>query len=188
MIAKLSGTVSFLHPLWCVIDVSGIGYRVYAHPTTLVQLVADTPAVLWVHHSVREDSQELFGFTTPEELALFELLISVSGIGPRSGLGLLALADVPTLAGSIARGDADYLTRVSGVGKKTAQKVVLELKDKVSQFAVADTNTDDADVLDALMQMGYTRADAREALKLVPKSIVGVSARLKTALTASSKI
>jgi Holliday junction DNA helicase RuvA len=135
-----------------------------------------------VHHAVREDAEDLFGFETLDELSLFELLISVSGIGPRSALGLLGLADVSVLAGAIGRGDADYLTRVSGVGKKTAQKVVLELKDKVTGFAASEANTEDADVIDALIEMGYTRAHAREAIKTVSDSIQGVPARLKAAL------
>lgn len=182
MLATLSGTVTHVGGLWCVVEVAGVGYRVYATPTTLAGLSLGVPVTLWVHHAVREDAEDLFGFETLDELLLFELLISVSGIGPRSGLGLLGLADVSTLAGAIARGDADYLTRVSGVGKKTAQKVVLELKDKVAGFATADTNTDDADVIEALIEMGYTRAHAREAIKTIPESTHGVPARLKAAL------
>lgn len=182
MIIQLRGTVGHIAATWCVVEAQGIGYKVHAAPTTLFALTEGAEALLWVYHVVREDTQELFGFATQDERSFFELLISVPGIGPRSALGLLALTDVPTLASAIAGGDASALTRVSGIGKKTAEKLVVTLRDKVAPFASKTDAHDDTDVIEALMGMGFSAAQARQAVKDIPADIEGVSNRLKAAL------
>ncbi|MDZ4284431.1 MAG: Holliday junction branch migration protein RuvA, partial [Patescibacteria group bacterium] len=138
---------------------------------------------LWTHLVVRDDALELFGFRERDELSLFERLISVSGIGPKSALAILDLAPVETLRSAIARGDTSYLTKVSGIGKKTAQKIVLELRDSLASAREADSAGEDyGDVIDALTTLGYSAREAREALKKMPPSTADTSERIKAAL------
>jgi Holliday junction DNA helicase RuvA len=126
---------------------------------------------------------ELFGFTDREELSLFEMLIEVSGIGPRSALAILSLATVDTLRTAIGANDLTYLTKVSGIGKKTAEKIVLELRDKIGNIgATAPELKDDGDVIEVLMSLGYSRDDARNVMRKVPAAAAGTSARVKEAL------
>ena len=129
---------------------------------------------------------ELYGFLHYAELEFFELLIGISGIGPRSALGVLALAPVDTLKRAIAAGDTSYLTKVSGIGRKTAEKIVLELKEKLGFGKMSLGGTEDlqhdADVLEALVALGYTATQARDALGKLKPTIQGREARLKEAL------
>jgi Holliday junction DNA helicase RuvA len=132
---------------------------------------------------VREDALDLYGFESQGEVALFQQFISISGIGPKSGLSIMNLADEHTLRTAIASGDTAYLTRVSGIGKKIAEKVVLELKDKMIVSGDASPLArEDGDVLQALEALGYGRSEAREALKRVPKEAKGTNERLKETL------
>ncbi len=182
MITSLSGTITHVGALFCIVEVSGVGYKVYAHPRTLFTLAEGQQTLLWVHHAVREDAENLFGFLSHAELSFFELLITVSGVGPRSALSILSLLEPAPLAHAIHSGDASSLTRVSGIGKKIAEKLVLELKDKVAPFVDHSQAHDDTDVLEALISMGYTHAHAREAVHTLPDTLVSVPERLKAAL------
>jgi len=140
---------------------------------------------LWTHLYQREDTQELYGFLHFAELEFFELLIQIPGIGPKSGLGIMAVAPLDTLKKAIAAGDTSYLTKVSGIGRKTAEKVILELREKMAGKGVlvgAPELKEEADALEALVQLGYTHAEAREALARVPASVQGASQRVKAAL------
>src|SRR3990167_11176712 len=134
-------------------------------------------ASLWIHTAVREDALDLFGFPAESDLEFFELLLTVSGIGPKSALGILNVAPAETLRSAIAAGNASYLTNVSGIGKKTAQKILFELKDKVVVAAGSDSLASDEDALEAMRALGYSMQEAREALKQVPASVVGSHAR-----------
>jgi holliday junction DNA helicase RuvA len=182
MIAQLQGTVLYVGQHHAVIDVSGVGYKVLASPTTLASLKEGKKAVLLIHTAVREDALDLYGFLHEDERGMFELLLTVSNIGPKSALAILSLADAHTLASAIVKGKASYLTSVSGIGKKTAEKIVMELKDKVSGFGMGGVIEGDESALEALRGMGYSLKEAREALKRVPDDVVGESARLRKAL------
>ena len=168
MIASLEGTIELKTEKFVVLNVGGIGYRVFLGMDTLQKIPEKGGNVkIWIHHHVREDSQELYGFRHYAELDLFEMLIGISGIGPRGALGIMAIAPVDTLKKAIAAGDTSYLTRVSGIGKKTAEKVVLELKDKMAGRGVtvdAPELKDEADAIDALIALGYSQREARDAL------------------------
>ena len=134
---------------------------------------------------MREDSQELYGFLHYAELELFEMLIGISGIGPKGALGVMAIAPADTLKKAIAAGDTSYLTRVSGIGKKTAEKIVLELKDKMAGKGVtveAPELKDEADAIDALVALGYSQREARDALAAVPSKMVTLEKRVGEAL------
>ena len=187
MISCLSGTVRHKGLNALVVDVSGVGYKVLVTTETALEVAPSSPIFLWTHLVVRETSLELFGFLDKETLDTFELLITISGIGPKSALSILNVATPSMLRQAVASGDTTYLTRVSGIGKKNAEKIVLELKDKL-KITKEDASTSSAqvraegDALEALVSLGYNERDAREALKRVPKETEGASERVKAAL------
>lgn len=186
MISHLTGTVLFSGERYVILDVSGVGYKVSVTPDTLRMALAKKDSVrLWVHLAVREDSMSLFGFSEREELELFEMLIGISGVGPKSAIGILSVAAVETLRSAIASGDTSYLTKVSGIGKKNAEKIVLELKDKLGGGKDGGGHAglkEEVDAVEALKSIGYSHKEAREALKDVPETIKGTSQRVKAAL------
>src|SRR3989344_9682734 len=131
MIAFIEGKIELRGEKFAIIAAGGVGYKIFAGVETLRKVPEKGQNVrLWTHQYVREDALELYGFLTFVELELFETLISISGIGPKSGLGIMAIAPVDTLKKAIASGDTSYLTKVSGIGRKTAEKVILELREK----------------------------------------------------------
>lgn len=186
MIASIEGKIELKGEKFLVVRAGGIGYKVFVGAETMRK----TPergeeTKLWTHQHVREDTLELYGFLHYAELELFELLISISGIGPKSALGVLAVASVDTLKKAIAAGDTSYLTRVSGIGKKMADKIILELKEKLAGKGVsveAPELKDEADALDALAALGYTQREAREALAAVSPEIKSVEKKVHESL------
>ena len=186
MISHITGTVIDISEKYAVVDVNGLGYKVYCATDTLGGLRVDSPASLHTYLAVREDALDLYGFITAEEKDFFEMLISVSGIGPRSALGILSVATTGTLKQAIGTGDTSYLTKVSGIGRKTAEKVVLELRDKMRAHVGTKESSGhlraESDVMEALKSLGYSQNEARDALKEVPAEITGANARIKEAL------
>jgi len=150
-----------------VVEAGGVGYKVHVprHP-------AGDEVLLHTHQVIREDGQALYGFESREELALFELLIGVSGVGPKAGLALLAVSRPVDVAAAIAAGDAAALARAPGVGKKTAERLIVDLRGKVAGVraapAAADGGTDVDEALAALRALGYTQSEAAAALRDVP--------------------
>lgn len=186
MIAYLDGAAVFKGERYIIISAGGIGYRVFVAPETLKKIPEKDPSVkLWVHLYVREDALELYGFLHQPELEFFEMLINISGIGPKSGLGIMNIAPLDTLKRAIAAGDTSYLTRVSGIGRKTAEKIVLELREKIAGRGVsveAPELKEEADALEALVSLGYSQGEAREALRGVPREITSPEKRIKEVL------
>lgn len=186
MISHIRGTILEVTDRHAVIDVQGLGYKAYCTSDTLSSLREGSEASLHTYLAVREDALDLYGFPTADERGFFELLISISGIGPRSALGILSVATVDTLKRAIGTGDTSYLTKVSGIGRKTAEKVVLELRDKlrahVDMKETPHTLRAESDVVEALKSLGYSQNEARDALKEVPDDILGTNARIKEAL------
>ncbi len=187
MISSLSGTVRYKDLHFLVVEVGGVGYRVAVPTEVALEALPSEPIFLWTYLAVRETALDLFGFGDRESLEIFELLITISGIGPRTALGILNVASPTTLRQAVGTGDTSYLTRVSGIGKKNAEKIVLELKDKLElKEEDASENTvqvrAEGDALEALVSLGYTERDARETLKKVPKTVTGASERVKEAL------
>jgi holliday junction DNA helicase RuvA len=184
MISSLSGTVRFKDLNTLVVDVGGVGYKVLVSTDTSLEATLSEPIFLWTHLAVRETSLDLFGFLEKESLDVFELLITISGIGPKTALGILNVASPATLRQAVASSDTSYLTRVSGIGKKNAEKIVLELKDKlkVSEVDMVGDVRSEGDAMEALVSLGYNERDAREALKKVPKETTGASERVRAAL------
>ncbi len=189
MISRIEGKVVLLNEKFAVIDVSGIGYKINLSPDMISKLAGpkqvDTKISFWTHLNVKEDALDLYGFENLDELEFFEMLINISGIGPRSALGVIGVAPIETIKSAIASGDTSYMTKVSGVGKKTAEKIILELRDKLSALGHKTENSDmkgELDALEALKSLGYSQAEARDALRSVGADITGVSARVKEAL------
>jgi holliday junction DNA helicase RuvA len=186
MIVFLEGTLEFKGEKFVAVRVSGVGYKIFVGPDTRQKLPEKGINVkIWTHLHIREDSHELYGFFHYAELEFFEMLIAIPGIGPKGALGILAIAPLDTLKRAVAAGDTTYLTRVSGIGRKIAEKVVLELKDKLAGKGIsveAPELQEEADALDALVSLGYSQREAREALSAVPSSAGGVNARVKEAL------
>jgi Holliday junction DNA helicase RuvA len=190
MISQLLGTIVHKDGRYVVLDVGGVGYKIFAAADTIEKSPASGPVRFWTHLAVREDAMDLYGFLSKEELEFFEMLISISGIGPKSALSILNLASIPTLKKAIASGDSTYLTKVSGIGKKNAEKIVLELKDKLV-FSAEETEhasrSYESDSLEALKALGYSEREARDALKKVPEEITDTSECVKYALKILSR-
>lgn len=184
MIGSLRGPVSHIGVDHVLIDIGGVGYRVVVSPALLGKLHVGSEATLLVHHLVREDQQALFGFAKPEELAFFELLMTVNGVGPRLALAITSAHPVTRLQMAIVTDDLDVLTSVSGVGRKTAERIVLELREKIhaAGIAVGPGAAADSDVVAALESLGYTSSEARRAAGSVATIDGGLDERIRAAL------
>ena len=184
MIRRLSGRIIFRDESEVVLDVGGVGYLVAVSPHTLLELDGAEEISLWTYLAVRETALDLYGFMSRDELDFFELLLSVSGIGPKSALGVLNIASLNELRRAIHENNPSYLTKVSGVGKKSAEKIVLELKDKIGE-AGDDRNevlSGDMDAIEALQTLGYPTHTARDILRSIPREITDTSERVRAAL------
>ncbi len=180
MLASLQGRVTAHDERSMTVDVHGVGFRLFVLPRTLEQFPVGSEASVATHLHVREDALELYGFANSEELRLFEKLLSVSGVGPRVALGVLSAASVADLETAIERGQADILTKVSGVGNKTAQRIIIDLKGKlVLNEAAGDSAM--VTVIDALVNLGYTAKEARDAASGTSTEL-SIAQRVKQAL------
>lgn len=191
MIGRLSGILLEKNPPEVVVDCHGVGYEVQVSMGTFYNLPnLGEPVVLLTHFVVREDAQLLYGFATNPERAAFRDLIKISGVGPRTALAVLSGMSVAELAQAVSRQEAGRLTKVPGIGKKTAERLLLELKGKLGAdlglpgaSPVSDAQTD---ILQALQALGYSDKEAALALKALPQD-VGVSEGIKLALKALAK-
>ncbi len=193
MIARLSGKLIEKNGASsAIIDVAGVGYEVILSAGDYHHLLIDTDVVVFTHHHIREQAQELFGFSTPEAKKLFELLITVQGVGPRAAMAILSIDSAENVRNAIAGGDSKFISRANGVGKKSSERVIVDLRDKVG-FAVGSSNSHGSlepfgpsgsygdDAVDALMALGFTLADAETALSAVPSDLA-TPARVTAAL------
>lgn len=170
VIALLEGTVARVSTDSVVLLAAGVGYRVFCGPGTLATAHQGSTLTLHTHHVVRDDLQALYGFRTPEELGFFELLTTVTGVGPKVALAIVSSRPVIDLQLAILQGDEAVLTAISGVGKRLAARVVLELKEKVATAGGTLTAGDraaaggaESEVVAALQALGYSSSEAREA-------------------------
>ena len=186
MIAAIRGTVIARGADHVVVETNGVGYKIFVprHPSR-------DDVLLHTHQVVREDDESLYGFETREELALFEMLISVSGVGPKAGLAILSVARPAEIAGAIASGDTAALARAPGVGKKTAERLIVDLKGKIGRVAgpvTAGVLTAEDDAHAALVALGYTASEAATALRDAPsKGSATTEERLAAALRATGR-
>lgn len=182
MIAHVSGVVAEKFNSSVIIDVHGVGYEISVALGDFEHALLNEQVKFYTHHHIREQSQELFGFTSLAAKKLFEMLITVQGVGPKAALAILSLGDSETVRNAIANSDAAYITKASGVGKKTAERVVVDLSDKVglairtnvNEIGVSQEIHSNDEALEALMALGYNLNDATRALE-------GVSMELSTA-------
>ncbi|MFA5155625.1 MAG: Holliday junction branch migration protein RuvA [Patescibacteria group bacterium] len=187
MISFLRGRVIHKSLNYAILEVANVGYQVFAGETFLNDLKLGQEAEIFTHHQVREEASDLYGFKTMDDLELFELLLTVSGIGPKSALGILAIATANDIKEAIIRGDANLLTKVSGIGKKTAERLVLELKNKIIRsgggaVTLYSASLGGSDEIDALMSLGYSLGEARTALNAIEPGIIDSGDRVKAAL------
>jgi holliday junction DNA helicase RuvA len=189
MIGSLSGKVIGIIRETVVVETGGVGYGAMVPTATLLKVSEGDPLFLWTHLAVRENAHDLYGFETREELQWFELLLTVSGIGPRSALAIMNSADVRALETAVKRNDAASLTKAFGIGKKTAEKVVLELREKVGSLEEKErVDGSDSDVVDALVSLGYSVREARDAVGALPKDLETPEARIREAIRLASRV
>jgi Holliday junction DNA helicase RuvA len=183
MIAHVSGVVAEKFNSSVIVDVNGVGYEVSVALGDFEHALLNEAVKFYTHHHIREQSQELFGFTSLAAKKLFEMLITVQGVGPKAALAILSLDESEVVRNAIANSDAAYITKATGVGKKTAERVVVDLSDKVGMPLYYDNNTTTGisqpishadEALEALMALGYSLNDATRALE-------GISTELSTA-------
>ena len=189
-IARLRGVVEEKGDDWAIVGVGGIGVLASLPASAADALTVGGQATLYTYLHVREDALTLFGFASRDDLRLFEQLISVSGVGPRAALGMLSALDYGTLTTAIASGHAEALRRVPGIGQKTAERIVLDLRDKVTPPegeqappAASAKQAEDAELIAALMGLGYTQAESAEAAgRLAPDGDRALEERVRLTL------
>lgn len=168
MIGSIKGKIILKTEKFLIVETGGVGYKISVSPDTLSKLKKPEEKIfLWTHTHVREDILDLYGFLDREELEFFQMLINVSGIGPKGALSILGIASIETLRKAISTGDTAYLTKVSGIGRKTAEKIIIELRDKMGEEKTGTSLQGELDALEALKSLGYSQSEAREALKKV---------------------
>ncbi len=186
MIAFVKGQVMFKGENFIILLCGEVGYKVFLIARDLIKIKIGDSAEFFTHHYVREDEMRLYGFIEWRELQMFDLLFSVTGIGPKSAMGILELAPVDTIISAIQSGDKTVLTKVSGIGKKTAERVVLELQGKVPVLPPGakseSAGKNYAELLEALTGMGYSVGEARLAMEKIPSEIKDIGQALKIAL------
>jgi holliday junction DNA helicase RuvA len=186
MIAHLRGTVELRSDPYIVIDVNGVGYKVFATADVLSKASPSSSLKVFTYTHVKEDALELYGFSTQNELKVFELLLSVSGIGPKTAIGVFAVGSSSEIVSAIQNGNVDFFTSVPRLGKKNAQKLIIELKNKLGSTVELDLSepgdTDSLDMLAALKSFGFTDSEARMALKNVELNGKSTEEKIKLAL------
>jgi len=181
MIRQIRGKVLGVGPVGAVVEVAGFGIEV--RMSAPEALIVGSEASLATHLTLKQDGLELYGFSSPADRDFFELILTVSGVGPKTALSVLRRSPREALEGAIGKRDLTYLTKVVGLGKKSAEKMLVELADKVGLRAHDDA---DGEVFDTLVALGYTEREARKALQAVLESVTGKEARLKAALSSGN--
>ncbi|MDO5474899.1 MAG: Holliday junction branch migration protein RuvA [Candidatus Saccharibacteria bacterium] len=189
MISHLKGIVTEKFNNSIIVDVSGVGYEVTVTASDFENCLLEEERKFYTYHSVRENAEELYGFSSLMAKKMFELLISVQGIGPKAGIAILSLSEPEEVRNAIANGDTAFISKASGVGKKSAERVIVDLRDKVGipskygatevKFSVSNNEPDEA--LDALMALGFSLKEATAALEKIDRNLA-IEERIKLAL------
>jgi len=183
MIAYLKGVVLEKETGSVVLDVQGVGYRVSVLSTWLDNIVSGEAVSLKIHHHVSSDTQALYGFATAKDRRYFKLLLTVPSVGPRTAMGILEAAEPDVLEQAVASGESKILTQVSGVGGKTAERILVELKGKLSEPAETGVAGGVAhETVDALISIGFTLQQARSAVQGLSKSVTTVEEAVREVL------
>ncbi|MEM7128102.1 MAG: Holliday junction branch migration protein RuvA [Chloroflexota bacterium] len=194
MIRLLRGIIRAVQKDHLIVEVaaaggsSGIGLKLFVPSTTLVSVRTDDTALFHTYLQVREDALTLYGFESEDELEMFELLLGVNGVGPKVALATLSTLAPDALRLALSSGEPAVIARVPGIGKRTAEKIILELKDKVEQptsqlEALAQATDADTEVIEALIALGYSVVEAQRAVQGLPRDVTGIEERLRLALS-----
>lgn len=175
------GEVIFLSEKFLILKKKGLGYKIFVSSEFLSSIQVGSTISLWIYTAVKENAIEFYGFLNYEELEFFEMLIGVSGIGPKGALIILSVASIETLKKAIRSNELSYLTKISGIGRKTAEKIILELRDKLGKEEKDSSFGTELDALEALKSLGYSPTEAREALKKV-NGDTDINTKVKEAL------
>ena len=185
MISYLEGTIKFKSTNYLTILVGGVGYKVSVPADIIAHTKLNQSLSLFIHTHVKEDALDLYGFETPDELAMFELLLSVSGIGPKTALSIFSNGKLPKIKEAIIKGDVSFFTSVPRLGTKNSQKIIIELRSKLGNLGLLDLGADSGEtkeIIDALKSFGFTPAESREAIKSLKDSEGSVSDKIRQSL------
>ena len=184
MIAFIQGDIIHKGDNFVVILTNNIGYKVFLLERLREIWTEGQEAKLWIHHAQNDSGVSLYGFESHHELFFFELLITVSGIGPKTALNILNAASADLIQQAVVENNTEHLTKISGIGKKNAEKIVLELRDKITNTTTSGTKiqSKDGDVVDALLTLGYSQKEARDIIQHIPADIEGTENRIREAL------
>jgi holliday junction DNA helicase RuvA len=189
MIGYLKGQYKIRNTDGIIVDVHGVGYQVALPLSTLTKLTPGQEVELYIYTHVREDVLDLYGFPTQEELALFKLLLGVSGVGPKTAL-LVMSKGVDLVQKAIVKADTGFFTMIPRLGTKNAQKIIIELKNKMGGLVdldLSDGGDESNEIIEALMSMGYTKPEAIKAVRSLPDTITKVEEKIRYILKSSSK-
>lgn len=185
MISYLSGTIKFKGPNYLIMLVGGVGYKVFVPLDLLTHTFLASPTSLFTYTHVKEDALDLYGFPTQEELTLFELFLTVSGIGPKTALSIFSNGKLPKIKEAIVKGDVDFFTTVPRLGRKNAQKIIIELRSKLGSLGELDLSAEGGEtkeIIDALKSFGFSAIEAKEALKSIKEIEGDTSDKIRQAL------
>lgn len=185
MIGLLTGKIAFRNDPYIIVDVNGVGYKVLASYQVLFSSHVGDIVTLFIHTHVREDAIELFGFPTEQDLKVFEYLISVNGIGPKTAMGVFGVGNRETILNAIRKADVDFFTGVPRLGRKNAQKIIIELKNKLGSredLDLSDGTEEEFQVVSALVAIGFSDREARVALRSLDGAGKSIEEKVKLAL------
>lgn len=185
MISWLSGKIKYKGEKFVILDVGGVGYKVFVSAKTLSKIKEKEKVEFFVYQYLREDTSDLFGFLTFEELQFFEAILSVAGVGPRVGMNILAEAPISEIKRAIVRGDVLFFDSIPGIGRRKAERFILELKDKieiVSTEKLQKGEVADRDVVDALVKLGYKKREVQALIRQIPAEICETKEKIKWVL------
>ncbi len=170
MISYLEGKIKLKGPNYFILLNNGIGYKIFVPTDILTSVIPSQDFSLFIYQHVKEDALDLYGFKTSEDLALFELFLGVSGIGPKTAVGIFAVGKIEKIKEAIVKGDVDFFTSVPRLGRKNAQKIIIELRPKLGNLTDIDLTEDSGEtkeIIDALKAFGFDSSESREALKSI---------------------
>lgn len=185
MISYLKGTIIYNGPNWLILDISGIGYKVFSCNRQHITYNKGENKEFWIYHHIREDRQELYGFEKMEELQMFELLIDVNGVGPKMAMNIMSQISPEEIRQAIEKSDSAIFSSVTGVGKKIAMKIILELKSKLKAGEITnlgDFDQSSQELLEAMQSLGYKKQELIPLLAKIPHQLITVEEKVKWVL------
>ncbi|MFH1509141.1 MAG: Holliday junction branch migration protein RuvA [bacterium] len=190
MIAQIKGKIAQIHGNNVILDVSGVGYETHCPLSVLEKAKVGEEITLFTHQYIREDAMDLYGFLNMDDKEVFELLLSISGVGPKAGVNILSMNSAEEIKQAISQKDESLFTRVSGIGKRTAERIIVDLKDKVTVNGIAPKTKlipDQEEVVDALKGLGYKHKEARDLAVSIPAEMENFEDKIRYVLKEAGK-